>query len=45
MEKKKRSLVNAVKDYSLEEILDMPIKTDIESHGEEHHEFFGIILE
>lgn len=32
-------------DYTVEEILDMPIKTDIESHGEEHHEFFGIILE
>ena len=32
-------------DYTVEEILDMPTKTDIESHGEEHHEFFGIILE
>ena len=33
------------KDYTIEEILDMPTKTDIESHGEEHHEFFWHYLE
>ncbi len=27
-------------DYTIEEILDMPAKADIESHGEGYHEFF-----
>lgn len=35
--------ISMEQDYTIEEILDMPTKTDIESHGEEHHEFFGII--